>query len=111
MSKELYKKVIFTVETANWHKDVALEVTEKDRHKDASMEAATIAVESFFNGDVCIDDISKPHTIDQVIIVKEKDEDYINWLYAPVVIANAGYYKEADLLKQKIIMDNYESWD
>ena len=33
----------------------------------------------------------------------------MNWLYSPIVIANAGYYKEADLLKQKIIMDNYES--
>ena len=101
----------FTVQTANWHKDVVLEVTEKDRHKDVSMEAATIAVESFFTGKVIVDDIRAPHTIEPVIIVREKDGDYVNWLYAPVVIANAGYYKEADFLKQKIIKHNYESWD
>ena len=100
---------IFTVQTANWHKDVVLEVTEKDRYRDASMEAATIAVESFFAGNVCVDDISKAHTIEPVIIVREKDGDYINWVYAPVVVANAGYYKEADFLKQKIIKHNYES--
>ena len=102
-------KKVFTVQTANWHKDVVLEVTEKDRCKDASMEAATLAVESFFMGDVCVDDISEAHTIEPVIIVREKDGDYINWLYAPVVVANAGYYKEADSLKQKIIKHNYES--
>tara|TARA_Y100000592_G_scaffold71311_1_gene110972 strand:+ start:528 stop:845 length:318 start_codon:yes stop_codon:yes gene_type:complete len=104
-------KKVFTVQTANWHKDVVLEVTEKDRYRDVSMEAATVAVECFFQGDVRVDDINKPHTIDHVIIVREKDGDYINWLYAPVVVANAGYYKEANVLKQKIIMDNYESWD
>ena len=104
-------KKTFIVQTANWHKDVVLEVTEKDKCKDASMEAATIAIECFFQGDVRVDDIDQPHTIEPVIIVREKDGSYINWLYAPVVVANAGYYNDADLLKRKIIMDNYESWD
>ena len=100
----------FKVETANWHKDVLLEVTEKDRYKDVSMEAATLAVEFFFKGRVNVDDMHSPHTIDNVITVKEKGSNYVNWLYAPVVVANAGFYKEAELLKRKIIMDNYESW-
>jgi hypothetical protein len=103
----------FEVKTGNWHKEVVLEVTENEPYRDATMEAATVAVESFFKGDVRVDDINQPHTIDPVITVigkeYEADSTYNTYLYAPVVIANAGHYKEARLFQQKINSHNYES--
>jgi hypothetical protein len=103
----------FKVKTGNWYKDVTLEVTANDPYRDATMEAATVAVENFFKGNVRVDDTHKPHTIDPVIIVigkeYETDSMYNTYLYAPVVIANAGYYKEATLLQQKINTHNYQA--
>ena len=104
----------FRVKTGNWHKEVALEVTENEPYRDAAMEAATIAVEAFFLGDVRVDELFHPHTIDPVITVigKEYETDltYNTYLYAPVVMANAGYYKEAARFQQKINLHNYESF-
>lgn len=98
----------FRVETANWYKDVVLEVTETTPSRDLAMEAATQAVEDFFTGNVRVSNIDNAHTIEPVITVREKDK-YTSWLYAPVVVANAGYHKEASLMREKIINHNYES--
>ena len=107
-------KKTFKVKTGNWHKDVVLEVIENEPYRDAAMEAATVAIESFFLGGVCVDDIAQPHTIDPVITVigkeYETDSTYNTYLYAPVVIANAGRHEEASLFQRKINLHNYESF-
>ena len=102
----------YKVKSGNWYKDVQLE-TEKDApYREAAMEAATIAVENFFQGRVRVHDINSPHTIDAVITVtgKEYEPDtlYDTYLYAPIVLANAGQHEEASLLHRKINSHNYE---
>ena len=104
---------IYKVKSGNWYKNVQLETEEGTPYREAAMEAATIAVENFFEGCVRVCDINSAHTIDPVVIVTakeyESDARYDIYLYAPIVIANAGQYKEATLLHQKINLHNYES--
>lgn len=104
---------IFKVKTGNWYKDIQLEVEEDSPYRASAMEAATIAVENFFQGRVRVHDINSAHTVDPIITVigKEYESDharYRTYLYAPIVIANAGHYKEATLLHRKINLHNYE---
>ena len=103
----------YKVKSGNWYKDVQLETKEDIPYRDAAMEAATIAVENFFQGRVRVHDINSAHTIDAVIIVTgkeyEPDTHYDTYLYAPIVLANAGLHEEATLLHQKINLHNYES--
>ena len=103
----------FKIKSGNWYSDVQLEVEEDAPYRDSVMEAATIAVENFFQGRVRVHDINSVHTIDPIITVigKEYESDharYRTYLYAPIVIANAGHYKEATLLHRKINLHNYE---
>ena len=104
---------IYKVKSGNWHKDVQLETEEDAPYRDAAMEAATIAVENFFQGRVRVHDINSAHTIDPIIIVTAKeyelDTHYDTYLYAPIVLANAGWHSEASLLHQKINLHNYKS--
>ena len=103
----------FKVKTGNWYKDIQLDVEVDSPYRASAMEAATIAVENFFEGRVYIHNINSAHTIDPIITVigKEYESDharYRTYLYAPIVIANAGHYKEATLLHRKINLHNYK---
>ena len=106
-------KKIFKVNSANWFKDIKLEVGDNDTYISALTEAATIAVDCFFNGNVNIRDIHKPHTIDPIIYAVGKEyknsKKYRHYFYAPMVMANAGYHNEASLLHQKINLHKYKS--
>ena len=103
----------YKVKSGNWYKDVQLETGEDIPYRDAAMEAATIAVENFFQGRVRVYDINSAHTIDPLITVigkeYEPDAHYHTYLYAPIVLANAGQHEEASLLHRKINSHNYES--
>ena len=103
----------FRVNSANWFKDIDLEVNCDDTYISALTEAATIAVNCFFNGDVKIRDIDEAHTIDSIIYAVGKEyvnsKQYRHYFYAPIIMANAGYHNEATLLHKKINLHKYKS--
>jgi hypothetical protein len=106
-------KKVFRVDSANWFKDIELDVDDNDTYINALTEAATLAVNCFFNGDVKVRDIYESHTIDPIVYAVGKEykdsKRYRHYFYAPVIMANAGYHKEASLLHQKINMNKYKS--
>ena len=105
-------KKTFRVNSANWFKDIKLEVDDNDTYINALTEAATLAVNCFFNGDVKIRNINEAHTIDPVIYAVGKEykssKKYRHYFYAPIIMANAGYHNEASLFHQKINLHKYK---
>ena len=105
-------KKVFRVNSANWFKDISLEVDDNDTYINALTEAATLAVNCFFNGDVKIRDINEAHTINPIIYAVGKEyknsKKYRHYFYAPIIMANAGYHNESSLFHQKINMNKYK---
>jgi hypothetical protein len=111
----------YIVESESWYKNVKLpnkneETPNKNEETrrfvdigDAgAAEAATRAVESFFNGDIKLKSWDKPMSISSAILVREKERGGIWIYYSPRILANAGLHNEARMLHEKIINRNYE---
>tara|TARA_Y100000310_G_C20120105_1_gene551055 strand:+ start:165 stop:515 length:351 start_codon:yes stop_codon:yes gene_type:complete len=111
----------YIVESESWYKNIKLpnkneETPNKNEGRrfvdigdDGAAEAATRAVESFFNGDIKLRSWDKPMSISSAILVREKERGGIYVYYSPRILANAGLHDEATKLHEKIINRNYES--
>tara|TARA_R100000808_G_C2138927_1_gene146906 strand:- start:1466 stop:1774 length:309 start_codon:yes stop_codon:yes gene_type:complete len=97
----------FTVESESWYKNVKLPNNKETPNLAA--EAATQAVNSFFEGDVKIRSYKKPMSMSPAILVREKNDKGIHLFYTPRILANAGWHDEATSFHKRIINHNYKT--
>ena len=97
---------IYKVESAGWYMNAMLPNNTELPDRYQAGEAATLAVNRFFEGAVRLSNIKKPLTIAPLIRVTKNGAEYL--FYSPRIIANAGWHNEAILLHEKINLHNYE---
>jgi hypothetical protein len=85
--------VTWTVEGVDWSKNIKASI------KSEPSEIATRAVEFLINSLESEDDSIQFGAVLRVFHNKMKDEGEHWILYTPTVLANAGYYKDAEELK------------
>jgi hypothetical protein len=90
---------LWTIEGCDWQEQLT---APKDSNP---MELATLVIETLIKKSNSALDIPSPPNLGMVIMVSNDkmssvDETYV--CYTPSVLANAGYYTEADNLQKKI---------